>query len=45
LGGQIKEDKMGTVHGTYGVEEKCIQDLVGKPEGIKGLRRLRRGWG
>jgi len=29
----------------HGIDEKCIQSLVGKPERRKQLRRPRRRWG
>jgi hypothetical protein len=35
---------MGRTCGTYGGEERCIQDLVGKPEGRRPLGRPRRRW-
>jgi hypothetical protein len=38
LGEQIKKDGLGEVGGRYG-KERCIQGLVGKPEGKRPLGR------
>ena len=35
---------MGRTCSTYGAIQKCIQSLVGKPEGNRPLGRLRRRW-
>jgi hypothetical protein len=35
---------MGKTCRTYNGEERCMQSLVGKPEGKKPLGRLRRRW-
>ena len=35
---------MGLEYGTYVGEERCIQGLVGKPEGKRPLDGLRCGW-
>ena len=35
---------MGGAFCTYGVRERCVQDLVGKPEGKRPLGRPRRRW-
>jgi len=46
LGDKI-EDEIGGACGTYGREgerERCIQDLVGKPERKRPLGRHRRVW-
>jgi hypothetical protein len=36
---KIQEGRMGGVRETNGGEEKCIMDLVGKPEGKKPFER------
>jgi hypothetical protein len=33
LGDQVKKTEVGRTCSTYGGEERCIQGLVGKPEG------------
>jgi hypothetical protein len=43
LGDQV-EDEMGGACGTYGREERCMRDLVGKPERKRPLGRHRRVW-
>jgi hypothetical protein len=35
---------MGWACNTYGEEERCIQELVGKPEGKRPLGRPRHKW-
>jgi len=35
---------MGRAHNVYGGEERCIQGLVGKPEGKRPLGRPRHRW-
>jgi hypothetical protein len=35
---------MGGALSMYGCEERCIQDLVGKPKGKRQFGRLRRRW-
>ena len=35
---------MGRTRSTYGTVQKCIRDLVGKPEGKRPLGRPRRRW-
>jgi hypothetical protein len=44
-GDQVKKTEMGRTGGTYGVEERCVQALVRKPEGRRPLERPRRRWG
>jgi hypothetical protein len=41
-GDKIEKHEMGGVCSTYGGEERCIERLVGKPEGKGPLGRLRR---
>ena len=40
----MKTTEMGRTRCTYGSVQKCIQSLVGKPEGKRPLGRLRRRW-
>ena len=44
MGDQIKKNEIGGACSTYGGEQRCIQDLVGKPEGKRPLGRTRRKW-
>jgi hypothetical protein len=44
VGDKFKKNETGGACGTYGGEERCIQGLVGKPEGNRPLGRHRRGW-
>jgi hypothetical protein len=37
----IKEDEMGEACSVHGGDEKCVQLLLGKPEGKRPVRRLR----
>ena len=39
--GKLKKDEMGKEYGTYGAEERCLQNLVRKPEVRRSLRRPR----
>jgi len=39
-GNEIKKDEIGWACGTYGGEERCVQSLVGKPEGRKLIGRF-----
>jgi hypothetical protein len=39
-GDQLKEDQMDRACGTYRGEERCIQELVGKPEGKRPLVKI-----
>jgi hypothetical protein len=41
---QIKEDAMGGAYSARGGEEKCVKNLVGKPELKRPLRRFRLRW-
>ena len=41
---QIKKNKMEGALGTYGVEERCIQALVGRPEVKETLAKHKRKW-
>jgi hypothetical protein len=43
-GDQIKEDRVKAACGRSGGEEKCIEALVGRPEGKRLLTRPRRRW-
>ena len=36
--------KMGRACSTHGTIQKCLQNLVGRPEGKETLRRLRGRW-
>ena len=38
------ENEMGGECSTYGGGERCIQGLVGKPEGMRPAGRPRRSW-
>jgi hypothetical protein len=40
----MQKNGMGRACSTYGKENKCIQGLVGKPEGKRPLGRPRRRW-
>jgi hypothetical protein len=42
---EFKNNKMGEVCGAYGGVKRCIQALVGRPEGKEPLGRPRRRWG
>jgi len=44
LGDDIKEDEMGSAHGTHGGEEERIQNFGGKPEGKRPFTRPRHRW-
>ena len=43
-GDQIENNEKGGAFSTYGREQRCIQVLVGKPEGKRPLGRPRRIW-
>jgi hypothetical protein len=43
-GDQITMNDVGGSSGTYRVEERCIQGLVGTPEGKRPLERPRHRW-
>jgi hypothetical protein len=38
----VKRNKMGGTRGTYGIQKRCIQGLVGTVEGKKPLGRPRK---
>jgi hypothetical protein len=40
----MEKNEMGVACSTYGGEERCIQDLVGKTEGKRPLGRPRLRW-
>jgi hypothetical protein len=40
----MEKNGMGGACSMYGVEERCVQGLVGKPEGKRPLGRPRRRW-
>ena len=44
LGHEIKKKVMGGACGTYETQERCVQVLVGRPEGNRPLGRPRRRW-
>ena len=41
---QIKKNEIGGTCNTYGGEEMCIHDLVGKPDGKRIVGRPRHLW-
>ena len=43
-GDKLEKNEMGGACSAYGGEERCIQVLVGKPEGKRPLGRPRRRW-
>jgi len=43
-GGQIEKNEMDPACSVYGVRRGVYRVLVGKPEGKRPLRRLRRRW-
>jgi len=43
-GDQIDENGMGGAFSTYGGEERCVQELVWKPERKRPLGRPKRRW-
>ena len=44
-GDQVKKTEMGRTCSTYGGDERCIRDLVGKGELRRLFGRSRRRWG
>jgi hypothetical protein len=44
LGDPVKKTEMGSTCSMDGADERCIQGLVGKPEGRRPLERPRRRW-
>jgi hypothetical protein len=43
-GDQIEKNEMGGACSTYDGEDRCIEDLVGKPEAKRHLGRSRCRW-
>jgi hypothetical protein len=41
---QIIEDEMGRACSFHGRDEMCVQNLAGKTEGMRSLRRPMRSW-
>jgi len=44
LGDKIEKNGMGGAYSTYGGHQRCVQGLVGKPEGKRPLGRPRHRW-
>jgi hypothetical protein len=44
LGGKNKKNEMGGACGRYGGQERCLQGLMGRPEGKTLRERPRRRW-